>query len=540
MPEKKKKIPGIRTRMAVILAVDEAKKFAHFETDLYALSGYTRDDNEVEIFCPAKYPIKLEDLAEALNTAKDKKMSAGDFLEKWYDGISGKVDGLRQSLLVPNAMGADELGKIPDLLLPVSDEEIFHWIVMELDEMDRQVSRDKMGWNIQLSDVLDMDAINELLKNAKLNRRRKPMNRKYSDAVKRSFIIKADDLVNKGAADDEVIALYRIYTDELADKGDITALKIRGYACYGGNPAYEGNWETAKESLSQVFELTRDPGCANSLGYIYFYGRVGGEPDYEKAFRYFTFGALNGIYESTYKLADLYAAGLGTWKSPETAKRLIEEIYYENLNRFSCGEYDGKFADVALRMGNICEKGIGTAKDPEAAYFYYLQAKYAIKLRRKVSDQYGDNSVQKKIEDACRRTCSAVESAESDELKMLRPFPILQLLMGNHEVELRYEKLKDGRYKLSARRIRKEKNKENGKILLTFPEYDWCELVDEVVLYTGTVYKDTMPEERNMVCISDILRDPEDGETEFFTLWNSILGSIKTDFYTMIIPKPNA
>ena len=48
------------------------------------------------------------------------------------------------------------------------------------------------------------------------------------------------------------------------------------------------------------------------IGYIYYYGRCwDGQPQYDEAFRYFSVGAAGGIYESRYKLADMFAKGYG-------------------------------------------------------------------------------------------------------------------------------------------------------------------------------------------------------------------------------------
>ena len=93
---------------------------------------------------------------------------------------------------------------------------------------------------------------------------------------------------------------------------------------------------------------------ANTLGYIAYYGRCeDGIPDYETAYKYFSFAAFNGVYEAQYKIADMFQKGNGVTRSPETAQGMIQRLYNENLRYIQRGIFASKFADVALRMGGL-------------------------------------------------------------------------------------------------------------------------------------------------------------------------------------------
>jgi TPR repeat protein len=70
--------------------------------------------------------------------------------------------------------------------------------------------------------------------------------------------------------------------------------------------------------MIRLFELTDNPQYANTLGYIYYYGRCNnGVPEYDQAFYYFSYAAANGLYEGMYKLADLFWHGYGCKKAPK-------------------------------------------------------------------------------------------------------------------------------------------------------------------------------------------------------------------------------
>ncbi len=79
---------------------------------------------------------------------------------------------------------------------------------------------------------------------------------------------------------------------------------------------------------------------ANTLGYIYYYGRCnGGVPEYDKAFYYFGIAAANGLYEGMYKLADMFRHGYGCRESRHTARNLYGMVYEDSLKHFLQGRH---------------------------------------------------------------------------------------------------------------------------------------------------------------------------------------------------------
>ena len=83
------------------------------------------------------------------------------------------------------------------------------------------------------------------------------------------------------------------------------ALEALAYGSYGGNNVFAEDYSLAEYCLQRLIRVQEDPSpfYYNSLGYIYYYGRTnGGEPEYDKAYAYFSVGAVHGIFESMYRI----------------------------------------------------------------------------------------------------------------------------------------------------------------------------------------------------------------------------------------------
>ena len=124
-----------------------------------------------------------------------------------------------------------------------------------------------------------------------------------TSAEKEAWLRPFEEDENLRMMDEETLAKARRYTEELCREDNVFALRLKGYACYGGNRLYECDWTAARDCMLRLRELADDAEYANTLGYIYYYGRCnGGEPEYEKAFPQFSYAAANGLFEAIYKL----------------------------------------------------------------------------------------------------------------------------------------------------------------------------------------------------------------------------------------------
>lgn len=296
-------------------------------------------------------------------------------------------------------------------------------------------------------------------------------------------------------------AEFKKVLEELAVKENPVAMRIMAYHYYGGSPLYPCNWKRSRTLLLRTFALTKEPLLANTLGYIYYYGRCNdGVPEYDQAFRYFSYAAAHGIVEAQYKLADMYAAGKGIWQSKGAAVQIIERLYSQLLPDFCRGE-GWKFADVALRMGKLYEDGFGFLEPVLGeAYIYYLQADYAIKRRRQAADLYGDKSVQDHIEEALQRVRNADIVGRQDESFFQN---VIDVLLQQVPALIITAKKKKSAWKLTIRPARYDADVK-AKLLLTLPQAAYCGLVPKITVKVSSEKKCHFPKKMQVTAIGQI------------------------------------
>ncbi|MBR4781999.1 MAG: hypothetical protein IK014_11700 [Lachnospiraceae bacterium] len=266
------------------------------------------------------------------------------------------------------------------------------------------------------------------------------------------------------------VALFRKIVDEMCEKDDPLALYIKGYGCYGGDKIYECDWEESRKCITKLFEMEGNPYYANTLGYIYYYGRCnGGVPEYEKAFQYFSIGAAFDVTESIYKQADMFLGGKGCIKSPQTFDHIINKLYAEARPRFCLGE-DAKFADIALRKASSMER----AEDYENAFYYYLEADCAIKKRLKKSTFFGNKTVQEKITKSIEAIKPKLrEDFFKDEIVTDIPFWLFNMVADKCKSRIEIANISQNRYMI---KISREKADHPGKALIVAEELERAKL----------------------------------------------------------------
>lgn len=281
--------------------------------------------------------------------------------------------------------------------------------------------------------------------------------------MQKEFIIDAFRKTTDGVPDSRK-DLFRKIIDEACEDGDETAMYIKGYSCYGGDRVYECDWEESRKWITKLFEKTEEPNYANTLGYIYYYGRCnGGVPEYEKAFQFFSIGAAYDLFESMYKLADMFRDGRGCIKSPETCWHIIGKIYPDSRMQFCYGS-DADFADIALRKAAY----FMSIDRPEEALCCYLEADYAIKKRMKKSNFFGN----KKVLDGITKGIAEAESKISqdyfkDEVSSTYPYWFYDMMDGRTATAFSIENIEGNRYRITAKR---EKDNDVPKMLLVSPQ----------------------------------------------------------------------
>ena len=305
------------------------------------------------------------------------------------------------------------------------------------------------------------------------------------EALRKKILEWTDWEKSECIAPPEEFDTYRELVLKGAEKDWPEALEALAYASYGGNNVFPRNFKKSEECLLRLIEVQPEPllHYYNTLGYIYYYGRsTEGVPQYEKAYQYFSIGAILGAYESRYKLADMLVAGKGVPKNVEAAAILVKSLYQENRDLLEEGNVMCKFADVALRLGGLHERGDGVEQSLESAYSLYLQASYAIKERMKAGEYFGDKSVAEHIEEGLQRVRAALpEDYFKDSYQAGNPFLIGSLLEDSEGLDMAAVE-KDGDWYLLARRADADEDGKVKKHLLTLPQMNICTLTDTIVM----------------------------------------------------------
>ncbi len=455
----------------ITLGPDQMQRIARYEItfrDIIADAPFREGD----ITCQDVYSFTLEDLYYAIKALKASDPTVKDFGDHWLCPINQLSD----SFDLDRARGIPEgFDDVPEEMkgypgLKVSDSGCFSDLWRELED-----AWEDYGDETHLSEILDFDALISDLERYFGNKGKALEERNFSDEEMLAYISFFDDDSYVKKADEKQLALARRFIDTLCEKDSGLALSVKGYACYGGNRLYPCDWAVSRDCMIRLFEKTDHPRYANTLGYIYYYGRCsGGEPEYEKAFHYFGIAAANGLYEGMYKLADMFCHGYGCGKSLRTARALYRMVYNDSLHYFLRGEH-ANFADAALRMGNVYAKGIDEEINPGFAYYYYLQAYYAARLRAKEDNFFGNEKVVSNARKALEETEALLpEDFFIETAGYAFPGFFAELAYENHKCLLTRTGDPANGVELTAERIATRSVPEPDEILITIPQLRYC------------------------------------------------------------------
>ncbi len=369
--------------LAIQIPAEEQRRFCRFDISLEELfHGNINADYQME-----SYHIRTEDLLAALQNIKKRKLSPTDYGKDWFWPMYELFydDGGIFDFTNIYPPDRDEWDGLPD------EQSVFYYVYYELND------------SCEDEYPIDLDELINEIQTWLTNKDKPAVERMLTERQKRMFL-SCWEYRPLEHAESWVKVLFRRFTDELCEANDTQALVTKAYACYGdGNAIYEQDWFASRDCLEKLMEIDPKPQYANTLGYIYYYGRCNrNTPEYEKAFKCFSIGAAGGHPESLYKLADMFMHGYGVTKNEKTAANLIRESYEEELEKFCDGDFSSSFADAAFRMGTIFCKGIGCWRNKDEAYYYLLQARFAIRKRMQHGKYYGDLKVAANIEEAIK------------------------------------------------------------------------------------------------------------------------------------------
>ncbi|MBP3869537.1 MAG: sel1 repeat family protein [Faecalicoccus sp.] len=502
----------------IVLTLEMMRKIARYEL---TFEKYLHDAKygDITIVCPESYGIQLDDLLCALSNMKEKNPTIGEIGNYWLYPVNQLSD-----VFIVEDDGLDN----PYRGLNIYDFDYVNEILIQLETAWEEYEND-----VPFKEISEMDELIDELNRYYMNRHRPVMERKFPDWEMINYIYSfdEDDTVNNATEDQLILA--RRFIDILCEKDNERALRIKGYACYGGNRLYNCDWYVSRDCMERLYDLTDDPNYANTLGYIYYYGRCNkGIPEYDKAFKCFEISAANGFYEGTYKLADMYRHGYGCKQSLRTAKALYSKVYHDSINQFKRG-FDANFADIAVRMGNLAAE----KEDYPMAYHYYLEGAYAAKIRAESHDYYGSASMaisaQKSLESTKERL---PEGFLKEYVDYEYPRFFMVLSSDNNLCELSKTIDDEGHIKLNATRIPTFSVPDVENILLVVPELSLCERTKEVTYYLDGSAQICFIEETESIRFDYCEDNWVDNRFEFYKD-EKVVAWVKSDLYRIYAKK---
>lgn len=432
---------------------DEYRELVRMEIDPVDLVCENSEDN---VFNAGGYVFTVEDLLAALEKIRAENIEIAVcsvwlsciYYELWYQSYDGSGEFYSEK----NVMRS--------MLITVCDSRRYGFVI---DEIDDAIDQGRTF-------LLD---------------RAKPITERTYPLYKKELLLEelgADDAMRM--ASEEKVILYRHFAEELAAEGNEYGLRAVGYSCYGGNRAFPCDWVRSRDCILKLFEAEEDDlhqkaVYADTLGYIYYYGRCnGGEPEYELAYKYFSFAAFNGIYEARYKIADMFRNGYGVPKSSATADNIIFELYDENLRYVKKGEFGSKFADVALRMGAMYDTDDET--ELFKALYYYTQAEFAIRMRRMHFDYFGDDKVFDNITNALAKLKNKMGYWQQKSTSGRWPWFISGEIGEGRKLDVVIKKRGEGSYRITFSPHINSPYSRFKKMFITVPELGTCGLYSKI------------------------------------------------------------
>ncbi|MCR5060201.1 MAG: hypothetical protein K6A80_04100 [Saccharofermentans sp.] len=469
----------------IFVTVNKLMDFARFATDWSDIASDCDADPMSDCEFEGTYALTLDDVKEALEFVRNEKVPVQRFLMDWWYPLILKCD---KALMIYDIFTSISASSTIEPTLPMTDDDM---LVYVLDELSDFCSNTDLKPNdLPLSEIYDLDLLLEEIEIFQEDKDKPVAARRFSERMRERFIMQLDNDILLSDSDEGTKRLWKQFTDELADMGNFNAMRIKAYACYGGNSVYECDWKESERLLNILWKDYSFGQAANTLGFIHYNGWVSpdGKPDYEKAFFFFSIGSTYGIVESKYMLSDMFVNGYYVARNVHLARSMIGELYGDERFKFENGDFSCSFADVAYRMGRLFKDISGYEIDPaaqkgalEVASLYLLQADFAIKKKMETDYSFGDDKVSIKIERLMERIRPSVPHAKGNVYHSYNPIYVSLFADSRPGTTYSLEsKLnRNGTIKFTLKRNHPY-NQPSQKTLVTFPWFDDCILTDKI------------------------------------------------------------
>ena len=437
-------------------------------------------NGNADITCREGYSISFDDLTAGLKTHYEAETDVYTFFNEWFGVIYWDLGDV---IHLPEMLGSNDL--VEDLELdeystgmPFFDDvtHLALYVVSTLDYLEGDLwEADKEALHGELGELL------EIISNYRTNAGLPKENWTLTVRQKKAFVGARDDERIQDGLPDWEVRLFKKYLEELAAADDTYGLKVLGYCYYGDDcKLYPCDWVKSRDCFLRLIEIADDElqgQAANTLGYIYYYGRCnGGEPQYDEAYRYFSLAAFFGYFEAKYKVGDMLASGKGTPKNQTAAYNLYSQVYQETHQSFLSGHAEYPFASAALRMGSCYQHGSGTYKNLMLSYGFYLKARLAMDEYMKKHEFFGAGTVAAGIKKGLQEVKEELgDECMQRQVWLYFPDFLQERLFNSDNVVFRAE-LSEGKVSTSLKltRVSCYDFDHENPLVLTFPEISYC------------------------------------------------------------------
>ena len=356
------------------------------DKDAYPLTGY-------DVQCENEYPMLLSDLKTALTNFDENDISFEVFLFDWWYPITTYF---YEDLCLDEFFGPD-----PDMIetfpyppLADNDEDMIITLFVKIARIADGTDNGDIPHGTA-SAVLGIPALLALIENYEDNRDLPYDERTYTREQMLAFLNHWDNSLLLYDAPEETINLFVNFTNTLCDEHVFEALKIKAFACNGGNSAFSCDY---KESARLLTILLKEFGfgyAANTLAFMYYDGKITGKPDYDKAFAYFAIASNYGIAEAKLKFADMLLLGNAGNPDPLLAYNMYLQVYHDARIRFEAGEYNANLPESAIRIA----RALKLFPDQKVKRLkLLLEATYSAFVRFQTTKLYTDLEFSKEVQ----------------------------------------------------------------------------------------------------------------------------------------------
>lgn len=402
---------NINTIKTIDVSNDDLKSIARGNLELYdALINEHGEDELVMVRTDERYRPSIDDFLQFVEE-KTKNMSIDENIVRYFDALT--LEKPLFDLPIGNNYTSSYY-KDPLLSKEISVFMMLFVIVSkyEYNEIDFDVVLKYISFAEEWNELKDI----------------KPLDRNFTS--KNSYLllkhIYASYVTNRKHLNDEIITYYKKHLLDLVKMNHYHAKLDLAYHYYSGEIGFEQDYKLSHDLLVELYPIEEDTYIANTLGYIYYYGRLG-EVDYLKAFYQFSIAFHTGeLDEAGYKLSDLHLKEGYPFFSPRAAFELVGKLYLrtkKNVKNIS----KNKYADIAYRCGYYLADGVYIEKNLNYALHILLEARLAIRKRIEYLDDPNDFVVAYRIYD------KILEVSSKLGLKTKRTFKNYAIKLKNDE-----------------------------------------------------------------------------------------------------------